>query len=63
MTEETKIPLGMDNEAGSWPEDFAHENGNYQCRCICCNDLFMGHKRRVVCRVCDVPSFREELDT
>ena len=37
---------------GSWPEDFNHENGNYQCRCQCCMRFFYGHKRRVVCRRC-----------
>lgn len=37
---------------GDWPEDFEHENGNYQSRCVACKELFMGHKRRAVCRVC-----------
>lgn len=35
-----------------WTEDSAHENGNYQNRCCLCNRLFIGHKRRVVCRAC-----------
>ncbi len=36
----------------SWPEDESHENGRYQHRCYACDNLFMGHKRRVVCRLC-----------
>ena len=35
-----------------WPEDFSHENGNYQCLCHACGHGFVGHKRRVVCRSC-----------
>jgi hypothetical protein len=45
----------VDNFAPSardWTEDFAHENGNYMCRCCVCKRLFAGHKRRVVCKVC-----------
>lgn len=38
--------------ARDWTEDFDHENGQYQCRCITCNNLFIGHKRRLVCKVC-----------
>lgn len=37
---------------GDWAEDAAHENGNYQNRCCLCDRLFIGHKRRVVCRAC-----------
>ncbi|MEK7945764.1 hypothetical protein WKR98_13490 [Pigmentiphaga sp. YJ18] len=35
-----------------WIEDAGHENGNYQCKCTDCGQTFMGHKRRVVCKVC-----------
>lgn len=42
--------------ARNWPEDFAHENGNYQCICGGCGKMFYGHKRRVTCRVCAYPS-------
>ena len=38
--------------AGDWPEDFSHENGNYQCECYYCKAIFTGHKRRVVCKEC-----------
>lgn len=36
----------------NWPEDASHENGNYECRCCTCGNLFVGHKRRVTCKVC-----------
>ena len=39
-------------EARSWTEDFAHENGNYMCKCHRCGQIFHGHKRRVTCKVC-----------
>jgi hypothetical protein len=35
-----------------WPEDWPHENGDYECRCCMCNARFVGYKRRVVCRSC-----------
>lgn len=38
-----------------WPEDFHHENGNYLNRCSICDEEFMGHRRRVVCKVCSAP--------
>jgi hypothetical protein len=39
-----------------WVEDFSYENGNYENRCCRCMSLFIGHKRRVVCKICaDVP--------
>ena len=37
---------------GDWPEDFGHENGRYQCRCMFCGLSFIGHKRRVACKKC-----------
>ena len=36
-----------------WVEDFPHENGNYENKCCHCGHSFIGHKRRVVCKVCD----------
>lgn len=36
----------------NWTEDFSLENGNYQNRCSICGYLFMGYKRRVVCKEC-----------
>ena len=35
-----------------WPEDYGHENGNYENFCVYCNQRFLGHKRRVVCKLC-----------
>lgn len=35
-----------------WREDADHENGKYQCQCAGCGDTFIGHKRRVMCKVC-----------
>lgn len=35
-----------------WTEDAAEENGNYECRCSGCKHIFIGHKRRVTCKVC-----------
>lgn len=37
---------------GDRPDDYPHENGNYVCMCADCGKSFMGHKRRVQCRVC-----------
>lgn len=37
---------------GNWTEDFPHENGNYQNKCRECGNEFLGHKRRVVCKLC-----------
>lgn len=36
-----------------WAEDASHENGNYNNVCVHCNRVFIGHKRRVCCKVCD----------
>lgn len=35
-----------------WKEDFPHENGNYLRTCSRCNETFMGHKRRFICKEC-----------
>lgn len=40
---------------GDWTEDFPHENGGYSNRCTKCRERFVGHKRRVICRVCANP--------
>ncbi len=36
----------------SWKEDFHLENGPYICHCVQCNNMFMGYKRRIVCKTC-----------
>lgn len=42
----------LKDELRSWPEDYSHENGNYNCICCYCGKDFIGHKRRVACKVC-----------
>jgi hypothetical protein len=49
----------IDTQARNWFEDASHENGNYQCRCTDCGEIFIGHKRRVVCRTCAIPTKKE----
>jgi hypothetical protein len=39
-----------------WPEDFSHENGQYENICCHCRHHFLGHKRRVVCKLCVTPA-------
>ena len=36
-----------------WHEDFSHENGQYMCVCCNCEKSFIGHKRRVTCKLCE----------
>ena len=36
----------------NWIEDAPHENGNYECLCCECDQVFIGHKRRVLCKLC-----------
>jgi len=36
----------------NWAEDAPHENGNYECSCAECGHSFIGHKRRVLCKLC-----------
>jgi DNA repair exonuclease SbcCD ATPase subunit len=43
--------------AWNWTEDYPHENGRYQNKCGICGQLFMGHKRRAVCKVCAEPDW------
>lgn len=39
-------------EMCNFPEDYAHENGNYINKCHSCGFYFKGHKRRVTCKMC-----------
>ena len=39
----------------NWQEDYSHENGQYFNTCVYCPRHFLGHKRRVVCRICAQP--------
>lgn len=36
-----------------WTEDFHLENGCYNSLCIICQGMFIGYKRRHVCKTCD----------
>jgi DNA-directed RNA polymerase subunit RPC12/RpoP len=36
----------------NWQEDFSEKNGNYLNKCSECGELFVGNKRRVVCKKC-----------
>jgi len=47
-----KTFVELQNSPKNWPEDFSHENGNYINTCMRCNEKFLGHKRRVVCKQC-----------
>lgn len=46
-----------ENTKKHWFEDFSHENGNYQCKCVKCESMFAGHKRRVICKECSSEGF------
>lgn len=48
-----KLLKDSTHEERSWPEDASHENGSYYNTCCNCGRQFTGHKRRVICRVCD----------
>lgn len=37
---------------GNWPEDFPDDNGNYMNICVNCEQPFLGHKRRSICKIC-----------
>jgi hypothetical protein len=45
----------------NWPEDYYHENGEYYCRCHVCNNMFIGYKRRVVCKICSEKNNKKEI--
>jgi len=48
------VPSATQPTSRDWTEDAAHENGEYSCTCSTCGNLFIGHKRRVTCKVCHV---------
>ena len=50
ITEDNKLPyIPTDRD---FIEDTTHENGNYENICCICTEHFFGHKRRVVCKIC-----------
>lgn len=46
----------------SWPEDAIFENGNYFCQCVYCSCMFVGYKRRIACKLCDLKHRGENND-
>ncbi len=45
-----------------WKRDFP--DFDYSCysnRCTVCNELFMGHKNRILCRVCSLEGKMERM--
>lgn len=47
---EERLPMPVSSR--DWPDDFQDENGNYSCMCFACGNIFTGHKRRNICKVC-----------
>lgn len=47
-----RLIAGRYPNPGNWPEDFEHENGNYENICAKCEEKFMGYKHRMVCKAC-----------
>ena len=41
-----------------WPEDFKGENGNYLNICFDCQKQFIGHKRRLWCKLCSIQDIK-----
>jgi hypothetical protein len=44
------------NDERNWVEDYDHENGRYLNPCQTCGKNFMGHKRRITCKMCNAPA-------
>lgn len=45
----------------SYHEDYPHENGEYVNQCYRCRHYFVGHKRRVCCKIC-LPTVIEKTE-
>ncbi len=41
--------------------DWENDSGRYMNRCTQCHLLFLGHKHRSVCRVCDISGRMERM--
>lgn len=59
---EERQPWSLEVSPRDWTEDFSHENGNYNCVCTTCKKTFVGHKRRMTCKVCATPSPAPSVD-
>ena len=44
----------------NYPEDYPHENGMYEHKCVQCNSFFNGHKRRTHCKVCYIKNLENQ---
>lgn len=60
--EKADLPHQPGTKPCDWPEDFAHENGNYMNTCVHCRSLFYGHKRRASCKVCSSANAGVSMD-
>lgn len=52
MMENSESLSDLIRSGRNWTEDYIHENGKYTNVCAKCKSVFLGHKRRVVCRKC-----------
>ena len=52
-------PFEIPKTERDWTEDFHLENGNYLNKCIQCNEMFAGHKRRNICKLCSNDFLKE----
>lgn len=56
------LAINGDVLSRDWVEDSRLENGNYWNQCCLCNNKFIGYKRRVVCKLCELDIKETELD-
>lgn len=49
-----RVPWLNADPTKDWEEDFHLENGNYSNKCCICGCIFLGYKRRVVCKRCEL---------
>ncbi len=52
MNEYELVSSELLNSDRNWEEDYHHENGRYMNRCIECKEVFIGNKRRMICKIC-----------
>lgn len=51
---ETTISITKAINSGDFVDDFPHENGMYEHICFNCKERFIGHKRRITCKTCEI---------
>jgi hypothetical protein len=42
-----------ENIRRNWEEDYILENGKYLNQCLNCQSVVYGHKRRMICKLCE----------